>query len=211
MAESRDADTSPGRIGEIVETETAFFVAESFTLHQPPALGRLVCVETEVLARIYGVVCYGTTASPDPGRRAVRRSTDGVYDEAIYREHPQLQLTLRTEFTVRLVGYEEGDLVHHYLPPQPPPLHYSVHECSIAEVQVFTQRLTYLRLLVGAAEIPPEQLLAAHIRQVYGARGGDDMWLSLAARQVAGLFKNDYERLMTVLYGIEPQEQAPGA
>jgi hypothetical protein len=205
MAEVLDVLESSSRIGEIIETETAFFTGESFTLHSPPALGRLVCVETETLPRIYGVVCYGTTASPDPGRRAVRRSTEDVYDEAIYREHPQLQLTLRTEFTARLVGYVEAGRVHQYLPPQPPPLHYSVHECSVGEVQSFTEKLTYLRLLVSTTEITPEQLLAAHIRQVYGARGGDDAWLSLAARQVAGLFKNDYERLMTVLYGIEPQ------
>lgn len=211
MAEALHVLESSSRIGEIIETETAFFVAESFTLHSPPALGRLVCVpveatgETEALPRVYGIVCYGTTASPDPGRRAVRRSTEDVYDQAIYREHPQLRLTLRTEFTARLVGYVEAGRVRHYLPPQPPPLHFSVHECSVSEVHAFTERLTYLRLLTGAVEISPEQLLAAHIRQVYRARGGDDAWLSLAARQVAGLFKNDYERLMTVLYGIEPQ------
>jgi hypothetical protein len=76
----------------------------------------------------------------------------------------------------------------------------------VGEVRAFTDRLTYLRLLLGTVEIAPEQLLAAHIRQVYGARGDDDDWLSLAARKVAGLFKNDYERLMTVLYGIEPQD-----
>jgi hypothetical protein len=206
MAESFDILESASRIGEIIETETAFFCGESFALHSPPALGRIVCVETEARPRIYGVVCYGTTASPDPGRRAVRRSTEDVYDDAIYREHPQLQLTLRTEFTARLVGYIEGGRVHQYLPPQPPPLHYSVHECAIGEVQRFTERLTYLRLLVGTTEIAPEQLLAAHIRQVFGARGGDHAWLSLAAREVAGLFKNDYERLMTVLYGIEPRD-----
>jgi hypothetical protein len=193
------------RIGEIVETETAFFVAESFTLHQPPALGRLVCVETESAPLIYGVVCYGTTASPDPGRRAVRRSTEGVYDGAIYREHPQLELTLRTEFTVRLVGYDDGQRICHYLPPQPPPLHYSVHECSLEQVKAFTERLRYLNLLLAATEIPPEQLLAAHIRQVYGARSSDDEWLARVAREVSGLLKSDYERLMTVLYGIEPQ------
>ena len=193
------------RIGEIVETETAFFVAESFALHQPPALGRLVCVQTESTPLIYGVVCYGTTASPDPGRRATRRSTEGVYDSAIYREHPQLELTLRTEFTVRLVGFDDGQRVRHYLPPQPPPLHYSVHECSLAQVQAFTERLRYLNLLLAATEIPPEQLLAAHIRQVYGARSGDDAWLTRVAREVSGLLKSDYERLMTVLYGIEPQ------
>jgi hypothetical protein len=207
MAELLDVLESSSRIGEIIETATAFFRGESFTLHSPPALGRLVCVETEALPRIYGVVCYGTTASPDPGRRAVRRSTEDVYDEAIYREHPQLQLTLRTEFTARLVGYAEAGGVRHYLPPQPPPLHYSIHECAVGEVRWFTDRLTYLRLLVDSTEIASEQLLAAHIRQVYSARGNDGVWLSLAAREVAGLFKNDYERLMTVLYGIEPQDQ----
>jgi hypothetical protein len=192
------------RIGEIIETETTLLVAESFTLHQPPALGQLVYVETQALPRIYGVVCHGTTASPDPGRRAVRRSTADVYDQEIYREHPQLEYTLRTEFTARLVGYVQGERTYHYLPPQPPPLHYSVHECSARQIQAFTDQLLYLRLLLAAIEVPPEQLLAAHIREVYRARDRDDEWLSRAAHEVAGLLKSDYERLMTVLYGIEP-------
>ena len=198
------SETAPIRIGEIIETETTLFVAESFTLHRPPALGQLVGVETGDGAQIYGVVCYGTTASPDPGRRAVRRSTDGVYDDEIYREHPQLQLTLRTEFTARLVGYTQGERIHHYLPPQPPALHYSVRTCALEQAIAFTERLTYLRLLLDAAEIAPEHLLAAHIRQMYRVRGDDDAWLAAAAREVAGLLKSDYERLMTVLYGIEP-------
>ena len=88
------ADPDQDRIGEIIETETTAFVAESFTLHRPPALGRLVYVTAGEGIVLYGVVCYGTTASPDPGRRAVRRSTAEIYDDAIYREHPQLQLTL---------------------------------------------------------------------------------------------------------------------
>ena len=199
-------ETVPIRIGEIIETETTLFVAESFTLHRPPALGQLVCVETDDGTHVYGVVCYGTTASPDPGRRAVRRSTDGVYDDAIYREHPQLQLSLRTEFTARMVGYSQGERIHHYLPPQPPALHYSVRTCTFDQVRAFTARLTYLRLLLDAAEIAPEHLLAAHIRQMYQVRGNDDEWLSAAACEVAGLLKSDYERLMTVLYGIEPSE-----
>ena len=193
------------RIGEIVETGTTFFVAESFTLHQPPALGQLVYVETDLLPYVYAVVCYGATASPDPGRRAVRRSTEGVYDGDIYLQHPQLQHTLRTEFTARLVGYVQQDQIHRYLPPQPPPLHYSVHPCSFSQVVAFTEQLAYFQLLLQAAEIPPEQLLSAHIRQVYGARGDDAAWLAGAARQVAGLLKNDYDRLMTVLYAIDPQ------
>jgi hypothetical protein len=192
------------RIGEIVETETTRFVAESFELHQPPALGSLVYVKVDDTTDVLGVVCYGTTASPDPGRRAVRRSTADVYDEAIYREHPQLRHTLRTEFTVSLIGYMQDERVFHYLPPQPPALHYSVHVCSPDQIRRFTEQLTYMRLLMNTTEIAPEQLLAAHIREMYRVRGQDKEWLPRAAREVAGLFKNEYERLMTVLYGIEP-------
>lgn len=197
------AEPVDDRIGEIVETETTRFVAESFALHRPPALGSLVYVASADVC-VYGVVCYGTTASPDPGRRAVRRSTDGVYDEAIYREHPQLQRTLRTEFAVRLVGFDREDRICHYLPAQPPALHYSVHTCSPDQVLRFTERMTYLRLLLDVPETSPEQLLAAHIREVYGMRNADDRWLARAAREIAGLLKSDYDRLMTVLYGIEP-------
>jgi hypothetical protein len=198
-------DSDRARIGEIIETGTTAFVAESFELHRPPALGQLVYVEPDDAVRLFGIVCFGTTASPDPGRRAVRRSTDQVYDGAIYAEHPQLELTLRTEFTARLVGYVEGERIHHYLPPQPPPLHYSVHTCDPSQVKAFTARLEYLRLLLQTTEIAPEQLLAAHIRQVHGTRDHDSAWLSSAARQVAGLLKNDYDQLMTVLYAIEPR------
>jgi hypothetical protein len=192
------------RIGEIVETETSRFLAESFELHRPPALGQLVYALGDDETQLYAVVCYGTTASPDPGRRAVRRSSGEIFDQAVYDEHPQLELMLRTEFAARLVGYADEGKVRHYLPPQPPPLHYAVYTCTPDQVARFTARLTYLRLLLQIPEIAPEQLLAAHIREVYRLRGEDKEWLSGAARAVAGLLKSDYERLMTVLYGIEP-------
>ena len=198
------AESGQARIGEIVETESTRFIAESFELHRPPALGQLVYAPGDDDTRLYAVVCYGTTASPDPGRHAVRRSTEEVFDQAVYEEHPQLELMLRTEFAARLVGYVDATRVHHYLPPQPPALHYSVYACEIDQVARFTERLTYLRSLLELPEIAPEQLLAAHIREVYRLRGEDRDWLSRAAREVAGLLKNDYERLMTVLYGIEP-------
>lgn len=198
------AESDRVRIGEIVETETSRFVAESFELHRPPALGQLVYAMGDGNVQLYAVVCYGTTASPDPGRRAVRRSSKEVFDQAVYDEHPQLELMLRTEFAARLVGYADDTAVRHYLPPQPPPLHYSVYTCTADQVVRFTGRLTYLRLMLDIPEIAAEQLLAAHIREVYRLRGEDRAWLSGAAREVASLLKSDYERLMTVLYGIEP-------
>ena len=193
------------RIGEIIETGTTGFVAESLELNRPPALGSLVKVEVGDGGCIYGVVSHGTTTGLDPGRRAVRRSTEQVYDGAIYDEHPELKHTLRTEFSVLLVGcVEDGDIRQH-LPAQPPPLHYTVHQCTEEEVRAFSERLYYLRLLLSASgEVPSEQLLAAHVRQAYRQRGQDREWLERAAREIAALLKHDYERLMTVLYAIEP-------
>jgi len=204
------------RIGEIIETGTTGFVAESLELNQPPALGSLVKVEVGEGGCVYGVVSHGTTAGLDPGRRAVRRSTEAVYDQAIYDEHPELRHTLRTEFSVLLVGCVEGGLppgpptlggtggIRQHLPAQPPPLHYSVHKCAEEEVRAFSERLYYLRLLLAApGEVPSEQFLAAHVRQAYRQRGQDREWLERAAREIAALLKYDYERLMTVLYAIE--------
>ncbi len=193
------------RIGEIIETGTTGFVAESLELNRPPALGSLVKVEVGDGGCVYGVVSHGTTAGLDPGRRAVRRSTEEVYDEAIYDEHPELRHTLRTEFSVLLVGCVEDGAIRQHLPAQPPPLHYSVYQCTEEEVRAFSERLYYLRLLLSASgEVPSEQFLAAHVRQAYRQRGQDREWLERAAREIAALLKYDYERLMTVLYAIEP-------
>lgn len=195
------------RIGEIIETGTTGFVAESLELNRPPALGSLVKVEVGDGSCVYGVVSHGTTTGLDPGRRAVRRSTEHVYDEAIYDEHPELRHILRTEFSVLLVGCVEGGAIRQHLPAQPPPLHYSVHHCTEKEVRDFSERLYYLRLLLSAAgEVPSEQFLAAHVRQAYRQRGEDREWLERAAREIAALLKYDYERLMTVLFAIEPGE-----
>ncbi len=193
------------RIGEIVETNSLSFIAESFALHQPPALGSLVRVNVDQRA-IYAIVSFGATTGIDPGRRAVRRSTDEIFDEAIYREHPQLERTLRTEFHALLVGFRDDQgPIRQVLPPQPPPLHYSVWQCSAEEVRAFTEHRPYFRLLLHAnATIPPDQLLAAHIRAAYAARGDDLGWLEKAAQEVATLLRDDHDRLMSVLQGIEP-------
>lgn len=197
------------RIGEIIETGTTGFVAESFTLHRPPPLGSLVKVEVASQPRIYGVVSHGTTTSPEPGRRAVRRSNEEVYDEAIYEAHPQLKRVLRTEFTVLLVGCVENGQIRHHLPPQPPPLHHSVHQCTADELRAFTEQRYYLRLLLSAdSPVPIEQLIAAHVREAYRQRGNDAQWLEATARELASLLKNDYERLMTLLYAVEPGGEA---
>jgi hypothetical protein len=211
------------RIGEIIETMSTGFVAESFELNHPPALGSLVVVLVPDEAGaagasidLYAVVTYGQTAGIDPSRRAVRRSTDEVFDQAIYQQNPELKRTLRTEFGAALVGFARPGQVLQHLPTQLPPLHFSVQEPVQEEVVRFTDRLQYLRLLAvphaasgpssSAGQVPPLQVLAASVRWVYKARGRDRAWLYSAAREIATLLKSDHEALLTVLYAIEPAE-----
>jgi len=194
------------RLGEIIETSTLGFVAKSEELHAHPPLGSLVKVRgPDGADYAYAVVSFGRTTTPEPGRRAVARGGGNVHDEAVYREHPQLPHILQTEFHAVLVGCAEGGQMRQYFPSQPPRLHYDVLECSADEARAFSERLPYFRLLLAAlGEISGEQLLAAHIRAVYRQRGDDVAWLERAARETAALLKGDYERLMTVLHGIDP-------
>jgi hypothetical protein len=195
------------RIGEIIETNTLGFVAQSDKLHEHPPLGSLVKVrDADGRDYAYAVVSFGRTASPEPGRRAVARGSQDVHDEAIYRANPQLPHILQTEFHAALVGCVAGGGVRQHLPSQPPRLHYDVLACTAAEVRAFSQQLPYFRLLLAApGELPGEQLLAAHIRATYHQRENDAAWLERAARETAALLKGDYERLMTVLHAIDPE------
>jgi len=148
----------------------------------------------------------------------VRRSTDDVFDQAIYRRNPELERTLRTEFGAALVGFAKAGQMRQHLPSQLPPLHFSVHHPAPQEVKHFTDRLQYLRLLAtpyaasapvpAAGQVPPLQVAAANVRWVYKARGRDEEWLKAAAREIATLLKSDHEALLTVLYAIEPVDAA---
>jgi hypothetical protein len=192
-------------LGEIIETSTLDFVAESLTLHQPPPLGSLVKVQVQGATYCYGVVCFGTTSSADSGRRAVRRSQNGAVNEAVYQEHPQLERLLQTLFRVSLVGHVAGKTVRQMLPPSPPPLHFAVYPCGAGEAQQFSDAFGYFRLVLQAkCETPTEQVLAAHIRQLYEMRGQDMVWLKRAARESAQLLKQEHQRLLTLLSTIDP-------
>lgn len=200
-------------IGEVVETTSLAFVAQrlqtgdtpSSLPPQPPGLGSLVYVKAPDGGRIYAVVSYGTTTGYDAGRQAIVRTHEDIVDEAVYREHPHLVNVLRTQFTALLVGHADArGRMYRHLPPQPPALHFAVYACTPEETMRFAGDLRYLRLLLNASgPVPPEQLMAAHLREVYRASGEDALWLEQAARYVANLLKRDYDRLRAALEALE--------
>jgi hypothetical protein len=191
------------KIGEVIEATTREFVAECYELHGAPALGALLrTVDGNV--EVFGVACHARTGSIDPGRRPIARGRDEDDEEEIYRRHPELPQLLRTEFTVLILGYRDGDAFRQYLPPRPPRLHGFVYECPPSEVIAFTERLECLRALLGATPpSPPDDLVAAFLRLAGAARvhnGADGRaFLVAAGKELARALSNDPQRLGALL------------
>jgi hypothetical protein len=199
------------RIGEVIESSTTGFTAGAYELLAGPPFGALVRAQarTEGMA-VYGLVYDIRTGSKEPGGRAMvrGRTYEGreLFDAEIYHEHPDLAEVLQTEFSAITVGFVEQGRSHHYLPPHPPPVHYSVYECDGPELAAFTSQTDFFRTLLFASHIPSDELLAAVIRAAARARPGDDAraFLVQAGREVASLLKDDYDRLNAILRRIRP-------
>lgn len=195
------------RIGEVVETSTVAIWVESDKLHDLPPLGSLVRVGTATNDTIFAVVSFGQNGGIDATRRAVRRGSNEVSDQAVYERHPELSRLLRTTFEaipVAVREQEQGRIIQ-MLPPLPPPLHYSVSRVDLADLCAVTDDPRYLAVLAAhRGEVQAELLIPAHVRTVFVARGRDELWLEQAAREIARIYKRDYDRLLPILDLIDP-------
>jgi hypothetical protein len=188
-------------IGEIVDTSVADFIAQACELNHAPPFGGFVKV-TVPERTVYGVVYAIHTGSLEPGGRAVLRGRDGMRDRAIFEQNPDLEHLLRTEFSALIVGYAEGEALRTYLPPSPPPLHWSVVECDAAEIAALTTRLDYFRTSLSASDAPVDALLAANVRLAGSAHLDDATFRLRAGRELATLLKHDYPRLTAILRAL---------
>jgi hypothetical protein len=201
-------DAAPERIGELIEVTSHALVAQSVRLHQAPPLGSFVRAAGPS-GPVYAVVCEVRTTSLEAGGRPIARGYADVIDEQIYQANPDLELVLRTEFQALCVGYEAADGPRQHLPPQPPPLHYSVYACSPAEVRRFVARLDYLRALLAAGPPLADELTAANLRQAAAAFGAArDEFLVRAGRALALLLHDDYDRLAVLLRRLRVEAPA---
>jgi hypothetical protein len=204
--------TQQARIGEVIEASTTRFIAGAYALLETPPFGALVRAQArEEGTSVYGLVYEICTGSREPGARAVVRGRtytgQELYDAEIYREHPDLAEVLQTEFSAITVGYTEGWQIYQYLPPHPPPVHYSVYECDTEELMRFSNSSDFFRSVLFASQVPGDELLAATLRQIARARGDDGLfYLVQAGREIASLLKDDYDRLSALLRRIRPDE-----
>ena len=107
--------------------------------------------------------------------------------------------------SVLTVGYRRHERMFHGLPPRPPLNLDPVFVCqNKEEVSDFTNRSSYLRLILRspADRVPIDQLLVAHIRQVYEMRGEDQQWALATVKELIELLRADYDLLIPTLEAI---------
>jgi hypothetical protein len=135
-----------------------------------------------------------------------RTSAFGLNREQLRKEQPQIFALLRTDLHAAIIGYRQGKKAYQHLPPRPPEVHDFVYAADKKEIEAITSDFEFLRLLAAVATVPADELLAAAVREAYAAQGGRSSFLLKAGQALSQLFRSDYERLVSVLRKIKPQE-----
>jgi hypothetical protein len=126
--------------------------------------------------------------------------------ENILRDQRENRL-VPVEVKVINVGYVIHDTLMHSLPPRPPMSLSDVLLCTPQEIYYFTQRCDFFRIIIGASEVPSDDLIAACVRnaaQWYADDGERYAFLVRCGRQLARDIGNDLKRLSYVLALIKP-------
>lgn len=172
-----------------------------------PAFGGLVKAQpVDAREVIYGLI-YNMNIDDDPlVRRLVLAENPPVNVINDQRENRLLPI----EMSILAVGYKVGELIQHGLPPRPP-LNLDPVELVVEpdEIRAFTaspkgERLGYLRLIlrnVGTA-VPVDQLLVAHVVNMYELRGRDVAWALEAVQELIELLRSNYDILIPTMEAL---------
>jgi hypothetical protein len=192
-------DIDKHKIAEVTEGNNTYFIAQCYGLNTAPALGSLVKTVKDDNSGIYGVVYLVETHGREPGRRVYARGEKLENEEAIYKENPQLEKLLVTEFHVLVLGYAEQGRIYHFLPPQPAPIHSFVYVCD-DKMADFTSSLGCLGLL-AEAKIPVsvDEIMAAFLRRASKYHEEPGEFLVKAGRELVRIYGGDIRRVNSML------------
>ena len=203
------ADSWDGPIAHVLRASTTGFSAGARVQQiGSPSFGALVCAQPRGGDRetVYGLL-YDIHIDDDPLVRQLVLA-DAVSEETIrdQRHHRIVPL----EMSVLAMGYRDyHGVLRHILPPCPPLSLDPVHVCTQDEVLELTSSFDYFRLVLGTAQVPGEQLLAAALLNASQVRPLEEReaFLVEAGRHAARLLSSDLNRLDYLLNLIAPTPQ----
>lgn len=190
-------------IGRVLRASTAgFAIGCRVSQLSLPSFGGLVRAQPLAAEEaVFGLI-YDMHIDDDP---LVRRLILAENPRQSVIEDQRNNRLLPIEMSVLTIGYAVGGDLYHGLPPRPPLNLDPVFLChDVDQVCAFTDRPGYLRLILRAAaqNVPVDQLLVAHIRQVYQLRGRDIAWATATVEEMIELLRSDYDLLVPTLEAV---------
>jgi hypothetical protein len=186
--------TTDLRVGRVLRASIRGFVVGCRVMRENiPAFGILVSAESPTgTGTIYGLI-YDVNVGEDP---LIRQLAIVVLPEEVVRNQRENRL-MPIEVSVLTVGYSEGNVIRHCLPPQPPVTLDLLRQCGPQEVVAFTRRFDYLRFVLEAGDVPADELLAANLWMAAEVRPESERgeFLIAAGRELVHLLGGDVARL----------------
>jgi hypothetical protein len=190
-------------IGRILRASTTgFAIGCQVSKLSIPAFGSLVkALPLDQREGIYGLITNMHIDDDPLVRRLVLN--DNPRPEVINDQRENRLLPV--EMSVIAVGYLQNGRVTHSLPPRPP---LNLDPVTLVadpdEITKFTDRLGYLRHILRAvgSGIPVDQLLVAHISDVYRRRGDDHAWATDVVTELIELLRSNFDVLIPTLEAL---------
>jgi len=193
----------PLEIGRVLRASTVgFSVGCRVNQLSVPGFGSLVKAQpADSREVIYGLI-YNINIDDD---QLIRRLVMVESPRAEVIEDQRRNRLLPIEMSVLAVAYQLNDQLTYGLPPRPPLNLDPVMICQEREEVIqITDNLSYLRLILRAAgsNVPVDQLLVAHIRDVFLIRGKDAAWALDAVHELIELLRSNYDILIPTLESL---------
>ena len=190
-------------IGRVLRASTAgFAIGSRVGQLSEPSFGSLVKAQPlDEREAVYGLI-YDIHIDDDP---LVRRLVLAENPQQSVIEDQRNNRLLPIEMSVLAIGHKQGQVFLSGLPPRPPLNLDPVYLCQeLSEVRAVTDRPSYLRLILRAAgsQVPVDQLLVAHIQQIFQQRGKDVLWAKQTVAELVELLRSNYDMLVPTLEAI---------
>jgi hypothetical protein len=189
----------------VLRASTVGFAVGCRVLHPDvPQFGHLVKVALSDESQIFGLI-YDVQVRDDPAVRQLILVGE-IEPEAILDQRENRLVPI--EVSVLVVGYRRAGMTVQGLPPQPPVSLDLLTICDDDDLRAFTERLDYIRLVLGAPQIPGDELLIANLCRAAATRPREVRYQFLlnAGRELARLLNFDLVRLEGILKRIRPEE-----
>ena len=165
-----------------------------------PTFGSFIKAESsEESFGIYAIVYNVTTQPYDSSHKP---SALGLTRQELKVQQPHIFSLLQTLVHAQIIGFKKDTEIFMHLPPKPPQVHDFVFSLGSEEIRSITDNLDFLNLLLNVTGIPADELVAATIRSAAICTSSPDDFLLAAGKAVGNLYRDDYDKLVSVLKKI---------